>query len=80
MAKLLRKDLWEYSLEESKNHLDKIKIIFDDILNYPELDKLSASFTNQIQSQIQSFIQFSNQIINNFNDITQRQTRLDNIK
>lgn len=78
--KLLRKDLWEHSLEEVKNHLDKIKFIFDSILNYPNIDSLSVSFTNQIQNQLQSFIWFSNQIINNFKDTTQRQTWLDNIK
>lgn len=78
--KLLRKDLWEYSLEESKWHLDRIKVIFDDILNYPDLEKLSDSFTNQLQSQIQNFIGFTNQIINSFRDTTQRQTWIDNIK
>jgi len=79
-SKLLRKDLGEYSLEESKPQLDRIKSIFDDILNYPNIDNLSASFTNQVQSQLQNFVQFTNQIINNFKDTSQRQTWLDNIK
>ena len=79
-TQLLRKDLWEYSLEDSQQQLERIKSIFDDILNYPYIENLSASFTNQVQSQLQNFVNFSNQIINNFKDTTQRQTWLDNIK
>lgn len=78
--KLLRKDLGEYSLEKAKPQFDRIKSIFDDILNYPNIDNLSASFTNQAQSQLQSFVQFSNQIITDFKDTSQRQTWLDNVK
>lgn len=78
--KLLRQDLGEYSLEEASSSLDKIKTIFDDILNYPDFEKLSTQFTNSTQNQLQSFIQFSNQIINSFQNTAERQTWIDNIK
>lgn len=78
--KLLRKDLGEYSLEESKINLDNIKTIFDDILGYPNIDSLSPSFTNQLRSQLISFNQFQNQIISTFKDTGQKQTWINNIK
>lgn len=78
--KLLRKDLGEYSLEVAKPNLDRIKSIFDEILNYPNLDQLSDSFKNQIQSQLNDFVQFANQIINNFQNTSERQTWIDSIK
>lgn len=78
--KLLRKDLGEYSLEITKPNLDRIKSIFDEILNYPNLDQLSNSFRGQIESQIKSFVQFANQVINNFQNTSERQIWIDNIK
>ncbi|MBI4920076.1 hypothetical protein HY838_02210 [Candidatus Azambacteria bacterium] len=78
--KLLRKDLGEYSLEVAKPNLDRIKSIFDEMLNYPNLDQLSNNFKNQIEFQLNSFIQFSNQIVNNFQNTNERQIWIDNIK
>ncbi len=78
--KLLRKDLGEYSLEITKSNLDRIKSIFDEILNYPNLDQLSDKFKNQIQSQADSFVQFANQIINNFQNTSDRQIWINDIK
>ncbi len=78
--KLLRKDLGQYSLEEAKPHLNRIKSVFDDILNYPGIDSLSVNFVNQLQGELRSFIQFAVQIINDFKDTSRRQTWLDNIK
>jgi len=79
-SKLLRKDLGEYSLEIAKPNLDRIKSIFDEILNYPNSDQLSDNFNNQIQSQLDSFVQFANQIINNFQNTSERQNWISNIK
>lgn len=78
--KLLRKDLGEYSLEEIKPHLDRIKKIFDDILNYVDIDKISLLFTQKVSNQLQDFINFSSQIVNNFKDIGQREAILNQIK
>lgn len=79
-SKLLRKNLGEYSLETAKPNLDRIKSIFDEVLNYPALDELSDQFQNQVQSQIDSFVQFSNQIVDSFQNINERQTWINNIK
>ncbi len=78
--KLLRKDLGEYSLEVAKLNLHRIKSIFDEILNYPNLDQLSNSFKNQIQSQLNSFVQFADQIVNSFQNTGERQNWINNIK
>src|SRR3989339_44661 len=78
--KLLRKDLGEYSLEVAKPNLERIKSIFDEILNYPNLDQLSDNFKKQIQSQLNSLVQFANQIVNNFQNTSERQTWINNIK
>lgn len=78
--KLLRKDLGEHSLEAAKEDLDKIKKIFDDILNYPNVENLSENFTNIVQNQLQRFVQFAKQIVNDFQDIAQRQVWISNIK
>lgn len=78
--KLLRKDLGEYSLEITKPNLDRIKSIFEEILNYPNLDQLSNQFKNQIKNQLNSFVQFANQIITSFQNTSDRQNWIDNIK
>lgn len=78
--KLLRKDLGEYSLEITKPNLNRIKSIFDEVLHYPNLDQLSDQFKNQIQSQINSFVQFANQVINSFQNTSDRQNWINNIK
>lgn len=78
--KLLRKDLGEYSLEIAKPNLDRIKSIFDEILDYPNLDQLSDSFRNQIQSQLNSFFNFTDQVIHNFQNTSERETWIRNIK
>lgn len=78
--KLLRKDLGEHSLEVAKQNFDRIKSIFDEILSYPNLDQLSDQFKNQLQSQLNSFAQFANQIINNFQNTGEKQAWITNIK
>lgn len=78
--KLYRKDLGEYSLEITRPNLDRIKSIFEEILNYPNLDQLSDQFKSQIQSQIDAFVQFANQIINSFQNTGERQNWINNIK
>ena len=78
--KLLRKDLGEYSLEIIKPNFDRIKSIFDEILNYLNLDQLSDQFKNKIQLQLDQFVQFANQIINNFRNTTDRSAWINNIK
>src|SRR3989344_5445924 len=78
--KLLRKDLGEYSLEVTRPNFDRIKSIFDEILNYPNLDQLSDNFKNQIQGDLNTFIAFTNQVINNFQNTGERQSWIDQIK
>ena len=78
--KLLRKDLGEYSLEITKPNLNRIKSIFDEVLHYPNLDQLSDQFKNQIQLQINLFVQFANQVINSFKNTSDRQNWINNIK
>ncbi len=79
-AKLLRKDLGEYSLEEAKPHFDIIKNIFDDILGYPDIEILSTNFITIISNQVRSFYDFTNQIIDGFQDTAQRKNLLNHIK
>lgn len=77
--KLLRKDLGEYSFEITKPNFDRIKSVFDEVLNYPNLDQLSNFYKGQIQLQIDSFVNFVN-YINSFQNTSERQTWIDKIK
>jgi len=78
--KLLRKELGEYSLEEAKPNLDRIKSIFDEILEYPNMDELSDNFKTQIERQLNNFVRFTGEVINNFQNIGERQSWINNIK
>ena len=77
---LLRKDFGEYSLEETKPHLDRIKKIFDDIFGYLSTENLSTNFLSIFENQLKIFEQFTRQITGDFKDITQREDWINRIK
>lgn len=78
--KLLRTDLGEYSLEEAKPQFDKIKRLFDYILNYPNIENLSTSFTNSVQTSLEQFLQFTNRVMQEFRDTGHKESWLSQIR
>jgi len=76
---LLRKDLGSYSLEESKTSLDGVKEVFDTIINHPEIERFPSQFLHSIQTHLQQFLHFKNQILN-FQNVNERQQWLDAIR
>ena len=77
---LLRKDLGDHSLEITKPSLDRIKLIFDDTLSYSDLDQLPDAFKSTLESQLNSFAHFANRIVNDFQDTSERQTWITEVK
>ncbi|MHB1163122.1 MAG: hypothetical protein ACYCZZ_01140 [Minisyncoccota bacterium] len=79
-SKLLRKDLGEYSLEEAKPSLDRLKKILDEIIGYSGLASLPQDYQNRLGNQIQSLISFANEIVSNFQNTIERPTWIQRIK
>ncbi|MFA6410702.1 MAG: hypothetical protein WCW26_03970, partial [Candidatus Buchananbacteria bacterium] len=77
---LLRKDLGNYSLEEAKPILDRIKNFFDSILLSTEINNFAQGIQNEIQNQITNFLNYCNNSLKTFSDIGQKQQRLEEIK
>lgn len=77
---LLRKDLGEYSLEEAKPIFERIKNIFDLVINNSELNNFSQNAQSQIQNKLQDFMGFCNQIVNSFQNTSERNSWMDRVK
>lgn len=77
---LLRKDLGEYNIEESKPNWERIKIILDRILFDPELDNLSVTFQNTIQNELSGFLNFTREVVRNFQNTKEREHWMERIK
>ncbi len=77
---LLRKDLGQYSLEETKDSFDRIKKIFDLILKSPMLQRLSSQIQQVVQSRLNEFIVFAGTVQNDFRDTGARNQWIERIK
>lgn len=77
---ILRKDLGTYSLEEAKPIFDRIKLVFDTIINHPELEEFPTQFQTSVEQHLTSFIGFTTQIVNNFQNTAERDSWLNKIK
>lgn len=69
---LLRKDLGEYNLEEVKPVFERIKNIFDSLINNPALENASQGFVNQIDSELKKFLQLSIRILTAFQNTKEK--------
>lgn len=77
---LLRKEFWEYSLEEAKPIFDRIKKFFDEILNNPEVENLSQSIHNKISAKISSFVQFCDSRIKTYQNTSEKSQKIEEIR
>ncbi len=79
--KILRKDLGlRGQLVDAKLVLDRIKSIFDRIIENPITETLSSQANNEIKIQLVNFINFLNTNISNFSDVSQRERKIEEIK
>lgn len=76
---LLRKDLGKHSLETAKPDLDKIKQIFDGILEYANLNDIPDNYLRDVESGLDQWRGFC-QEVRNFSDISQKQNFINIIK
>ncbi len=78
--KLLRKDLGEYNLEEAKPIFDRIKNIFDSLLNNPALEDTSQNYINQIESELTKFLRLCNKIVQSFQNTHEKPQWIEQIR
>ena len=77
---LLRKDLGSHSLEEAKPIFDRIKEVFDTVINHPELKQFPPQFQASLGSHLDSFLKFAEQIINSYQNTAEKQSWFDKIR
>ena len=76
----MRKEFGEYSLEEAKPIFDRIKKLFDSILDNPEVENLSQNIHNQISSKISSFVQFCDSSIKTYQNTSEKWQKIEDIR
>lgn len=77
---LLRKDMWEFSLEEASPIFARIKKFFDSIISNPELENLAQGILNEIDTQIRSFFELYDRHIVTYQNTSDKQQIIELIK
>lgn len=80
--KLLREDLGESGkLNEINPNLQRMKSVFEKILNYQSTLEQVPNYERTFESVLNQFIEAcNNQILNNYSDVTQRQSKLTEVR
>lgn len=79
-SKLLREDLGAFSLKEAEPQINNIKILFDNILNHPNIENFHQQFLDMLNSTVTQFAQFAAQVSTQYNNTAEKNIWLNNVK